>query len=297
MNSAQQIKIGFIGFGEVASCFSEALVRNGAEVYAFDSKVLNEGGVELLQARSRVHGIEFCDLPRLVSSVDIILSTVTSASAVGAARSCLPYLDKRHTYVDLNSTSPAIKREISEIVMPTGASFLEGAILGAVRVFGAQTRVLLGGRTVHAFTALLQQYGIGAEALSEDIGRASSLKFLRSTFSKSCEAILLETLMAAELAGLRDEVWSEIVLTFAGRGFQAVAEAWITTHPDAHRRRLREIGEVVEQIREYGLTPIMTDSAYRFFERSEGISFVATPRSVAGVVRSMARQLKTRTPG
>src|ERR1035438_8512060 len=114
MNSAQQIKIGFIGFGEVASCFSEALVRNGAEVYAFDSKVLNEGGVELLQARSRVHGIEFCDLPRLVSSVDIILSTVTSASAVGAARSCLPYLDKRHTYVG----------SAVEMVLPPGCLYL-----------------------------------------------------------------------------------------------------------------------------------------------------------------------------
>jgi len=276
----------------VASCFSAALVHNGAEVYAFDSKLRKEGGIEVLEGRSRVGGINFCDIPRLVSGVDVVLSTVRSASAVEAARSCVPFLDRRHTYVDLNSTSPAIKREISQIVSSAGASFLEGAILGAVRVFGPQTRVLLGGPNVQVITALLQQYGIAAEALGEDIGCASTLKFLRSTFSKSCEAILLETLMAAELAGLRDEVWSEIVSTFAGKGFQAVAEAWITTHPDAHRRRLREIGEVVEQIREYGLMPIMTESAYRFFERSEGVSFVGTPRSVAEVVRSMAGQLK-----
>ena len=43
----------------------------------------------------------------------LLFSTVTSSSALDAARQTMPFLEARHTYADLNSVSPALKKKLS----------------------------------------------------------------------------------------------------------------------------------------------------------------------------------------
>jgi len=46
----------------------------------------------------------------LAAASDIILSTVTSSSALEPRVRHAPFLTPRHTYADLNSVSPALKQ-------------------------------------------------------------------------------------------------------------------------------------------------------------------------------------------
>lgn len=139
------MRLAFIGFGEVASAFSGAVAARGAEIAAYDVLCEQPGGLDRLRARATGAKVRFCGLPDALNSARYVLSTVTTSVAREAARSCVPHLQAGQTYVDLNATDPPLKLEIERIIVPSGADFVEGALLGAVGVTGAKTEILLGG--------------------------------------------------------------------------------------------------------------------------------------------------------
>src|SRR2546423_780232 len=138
-------RIGFIGFGEVASALAAALGQHGVAVLAHDVLLNQAGGLEILRTRERPGRGRFVPLAELIAESDFVLSTVTTSVASTAARNAAAHLRPGQTYLDLNATAPAIKCEMAGMVRATGADFVEGAILGAIGVTGAKTRILLGG--------------------------------------------------------------------------------------------------------------------------------------------------------
>jgi 3-hydroxyisobutyrate dehydrogenase-like beta-hydroxyacid dehydrogenase len=262
------VRVGFIGFGEVAAVFSGALGISGAEVLAYDVLVSEPGGMARLAQRTAGQRVRFVALSELVNGSDWILSTVTSGVAEAVARSAAPSLATGKSYVDLNATAPAIKQSIAGIIAPTGAHFVEGAILTAVGVTGARTRILIGDADGPASAAALARLGLNTAHYSREIGRASAFKLLRSILSKGLEALLLEFLVAGRRAGLQEDLWREVVDLFAQNGFERVAENWIRTHATAHERRHDEVVQVAEEMRALGLDPVMTAATELVFRRS-----------------------------
>ena len=293
-------RIGFIGFGEVASVFSEALRAGGAEVAAFDVLLEEPGGREALESRARDGGIRFLPLAEVVAGSDLVLSTVTTSVAVAVAESALPHLSPGAVYVDLNATAPAVKTRIAALVEPTGAAFVEGAILGAVGVTGARTRVLTGGGRGAEVAEALSARGLHFVHYSEEIGRASAFKMVRSVFSKGMEALLLEFLAAGRRAGIQADVWEEVVELFSGGAFERVAENWVRTHPGAVERRYHEMVQVSAVLREMGIDPVVTEGVERFFDRSRRIgwseAFPGKPDSLDDVVAHLEPRLGVLNP-
>lgn len=89
-------RIGFVGFGEVASVFSKVLRDHGAEVLAYD---IDEDKV-------RRGGVPFLPLVALAATADYLLSTVTTDVAEKVARDCAACLAPGKVYIDMNSTAP-----------------------------------------------------------------------------------------------------------------------------------------------------------------------------------------------
>ena len=99
-----------------------------------------------IQARAADSGTTLVESSEeLARAADILLSTVTSSSASDAARQTAPFLQPRHIYVDLNSVSPALKREIAEVIAAGGARFVEAAVMAPVLPYGHRVPMLLGG--------------------------------------------------------------------------------------------------------------------------------------------------------
>jgi 3-hydroxyisobutyrate dehydrogenase-like beta-hydroxyacid dehydrogenase len=262
-------RIAFIGFGEVASTFSRALAARGARIVAYDVLLETPGGPAKLQARASGVDVSFQDLADAVSAVSCILSTVTTSVAVQAAIDCAPHLKPGQMYVDLNATDPQTKEEIARIVAPTGAAFVEGALLGAVGVSGAKTEILLGGPHARPAEAVLAgELGLNARFYSESYGKASMFKVLRSVFSKGLEALLIEFLVAGERAGLREDLWREVTALMRAHPFEATAANWVRTHAAAHARRHHEMQQVAQVLRSLGIDPVMTAATESFFRRS-----------------------------
>ena len=115
------MNVAFIGFGEVASRFAEALQAGGAKVSAYDVLLDAPDGRRKLAERARGAAPSFLPLPDCVQRAEIVLSTVTTDVAVAAAAQCVPHLHAGQVYVDLNASSPSTKREMAALVSRTGA--------------------------------------------------------------------------------------------------------------------------------------------------------------------------------
>ena len=290
------IRAAFIGYGEVASAFSAALAARGVAVAAYDVLLEQEGGIHRLQERSAGTKVEFCTLADAVRGADYILSTVTTSVACEAARRCVPHLVAGQTYVDLNATEPGLKLEIEGIIAPSGAAFVEGAVLGAVGVTGAKTEILLGGpHGRRAEGDLAGKLGLNVRFYSEDIGRASMFKMLRSVFSKGLEALLIEFLAAGERAGIRGDLWREVTELMVNHPFEKTASNWVRSHATAHARRRHEMEQVADVLRGLGIEPVMTDATVAFFRRSGTLGlqgkFSSTPTDMDEVVRFFNERL------
>ena len=292
--------IAFVGFGEVASRFAQALKAAGAEVCAYDVLLDAPDGQRKLRERVRGDAPEFLPLAQCLDSAGIVLCTVTTDVALAAAQQCAPHLRAGQVYVDLNATSPAIKREIATVVAQQGAEFVEGAILAAVGVMGAKSQVLVCGARAGAMAATLSSLGLKFDDYGAQIGKASSFKMLRSVFSKGLEALLVECRLAGRRAGVEDDLWREIVATLDAASFEEVGGNWVRTHATAHRRRHQEMLQVAQMLRDLGVDAPMTDATVALFERSTradlGAAFPSAPANAGDVIAALDKRLAPGVP-
>lgn len=260
--------IGFIGFGEVASVFSRAMIENGAQIRVYDSLLETEKGAEVVKNRIQASGIHTSSLEELVMECDPIISTVTTQAAKDVAEECAVLLKPGQLYIDMNSTSPDAKVELGEIVQRSGADFVEGVILGAVGATDVKTRLLTAGIRGKEAAGLLNRLGLNAAFYSPDIGKAAMFKMLRGIFSKGLEALLLEVLISGKRASIDRDLWRDIVDFMEEKPFEQVASNWIQSHAVAYERRYWEVKQILETMQEIGVEPIMTSATEAVFERS-----------------------------
>lgn len=294
------VRITFIGFGEVAGVFSAALRAKGAEVAAYDVLLDQAGGLVPLQGRRGAEGVVFRPLAEALAGARYVLSSVTTDQAETAAQACAAHLAPGQVYVDLNATAPSVKHGVEGIVSAAGARFVEGAILGAVGVTGAATRILIGGRTGRETARALGDLGLNAEFYSPEVGKAAMFKMLRSIFSKGLEALVLELLVAGKRAGLEEDLWRDVTDLLERNPFEQVAANWVRTHALAHERRYHEMVEVAGVLREIGLEPIMTEGTRALFERSMSLglkeAFPEKPATMGEVIEVLERRLRELSP-
>ena len=288
---------GFLGFGEVASRFAQRLRERGARVLAYDVLLDRPGGRDALVSRAAGPPPDLLPLAELTAQADIVLSTVTTDVALSAAKNCVGLLRAGQVYVDLNATSPSVKCEAASVIAQSGADFVEGAILSAIGVAGADAKVLLCGARAAEVTASLFKLGLNVHAYGIEIGKASSFKMLRSVFSKGVEALLIECLLAGRRAGIEQALWEEIVATMDAASFDDVGGNWVRTHASAHVRRYHEMLQVADVLRELRVDAPMTAATLASFERSTRLAlkdaFPAPPASPADVIAALDARIES----
>src|SRR5947209_1071066 len=122
-------RFGLIGHGVVGSLFARLLRAHDVEVLVFDvSEARREKSFE-----------------ETIRGSDYILAVTPTHACLDAARDAAALLRPGQVYCDMASTSPAVKRELAGIISGSGATFVEGAILGAVGASLNCPAILLGG--------------------------------------------------------------------------------------------------------------------------------------------------------
>jgi 3-hydroxyisobutyrate dehydrogenase-like beta-hydroxyacid dehydrogenase len=181
--------VRMLGLGEAGGRIAADLVAAGVEVRGFDPAVASvPAGV-----------VRTDDPASAVAGGSVVLAATTAATARAAAESVLTALGPDAVYADMNTASPALKRELAAVVEESGARFADIGLLGPVRGIG--TPALASGTGAKAFAELIGPLGMPVEVVSERAGDAAEMKLLRSVFMKGMAASVMESLEAARAAG------------------------------------------------------------------------------------------------
>jgi 3-hydroxyisobutyrate dehydrogenase-like beta-hydroxyacid dehydrogenase len=247
-------RIGLVGYGEVGTIFGAELRRRGLEVFAADLRAAEPA----MRDHARASGIALVDhasaLPR---DLDLVISAVTAAAAVDAARAAVPILKPGCLYLDINSVSPATKQETGSLIEATGAGFVEAAVMSAVPPYGIAAPMLLGGAHAAAAAPRLAELGFRVTPISERIGVAAATKMCRSVIVKGLEAIVVDGFTAARRYGVEREVIAYLEEAFPGFDWEAQARYCFERMFRHGRRRGEEMREAAATLRDAGIDPAM----------------------------------------
>jgi 3-hydroxyisobutyrate dehydrogenase-like beta-hydroxyacid dehydrogenase len=248
------MKVGFLGFGEVASILSAGLMKNGAEVYTC---------VEGRSTRTRNNilksGVEtYPSYKALAENSDIIISSVVPSETIQVAEMVGKY--SSGIYVDVNNISP--KTVVNTLDKIENGKTVDAAIIGSVVKNGIDVKVIASGSFANEF-ADLNHYGMNITVVGSLNGQASGIKLLRSAYTKGVSAILFESIYHAYKMGIDREVFKYISETECP-DFIESAKSRIVSAAFHAQRRSEEMDEVVEML-SGKQDPVMAGSTKDFF--------------------------------
>lgn len=204
----RQKTIAFIGFGEAAQAFVEGWAdRPPGPVRAYDLKTDAPWTRDAMLAAYLVRTVAGCNsLAEAVAEADTIISVVDAAQALPAAIAATAHLRPGAWYFDFNSTSPANKMAAAEAVEAAGGNYVDVAVMAPVRPQLLEVPLLISAPRLDEAVAVMADLGFHPERAGGDVGRASTIKIIRSVYIKGCEALAAECLLAASAAGVEDEI-------------------------------------------------------------------------------------------
>ena len=165
-----------------------------------------------------------------------------------AAADALPGLAANAVYADLNTSAPALKRELADLV---GKRFADVALLGPVPARGIATPALASGPSAPTFADLIGPFGMPVQVVSDQAGDAAAMKLVRSVFMKGLAASAVESMRAAEAAGCADWLADEITELIGRPLLDRLLEG-----SERHAaRRMDEMEAAAELLRELGVEP------------------------------------------
>ncbi len=260
------MRVGFIGFGEAARALADQLHRPGVgPLSAFCRGARNRPPYtpEFVEEAGR-HGVTLVkSLDELAATSDLIVSAVLPTAAVEVSREVAPHLAARHLYVDVNASTPSAKREAGRLVEASGARYVDGALMGAVSLYGGAVPIYASGSGAEAFREATAPAGFQVTVVGSEAGMASVLKALRSVVTKGMASVIVEAMVAARRAGIVEEAFEAITGPMDKVAYSDFARMCITTDAIHADRRAAEMEGVIEVVRELGLEPIMTEATRR----------------------------------
>ena len=255
------LQVCLLGFGEVGQALAFDLGARGvSNLVAWD--ILFAVADSVPRRASTTQGVHVAaNVADATVDADLVISAVTAAQDVAAARSVVPHLKRNAYFLDVNSVSPGVKVEVSQIVAGAGGRYIEAAIMSPINPKRAASPMLLGGPHAAEFLPSARQLGFtSASVFSDRIGGASAAKMCRSVIIKGMEALLGESLLAARRYGVEGAVLQSLGTLLNAEDWQAQARYMISRSLIHGRRRAEEMREVARTVVEAGFEPRMSSA-------------------------------------
>lgn len=258
----QLTRIALIGFGEVGQILAQDLAGKAelavwdtafADAESIPSRALS--GHEVRQGRDAADGVR---------GAQLVISAVTAAQDLEAARSVGPGLEPGAFFLDLNSCSPGQKTASADAVHAAGGRYVEAAVMSPFPPKRIASPMLLGGPHARDFLQAADGLGLaGATAYSEVIGQAAATKLCRSVMIKGVEALLTESLLAARHYGVEQVVLDSLSDLLPLPDWNRTAQYMISRSLEHGARRAEEMREAARTVAEAGLPPTMSEAIAR----------------------------------
>ncbi|HEY6023061.1 MAG TPA: DUF1932 domain-containing protein, partial [Pseudolabrys sp.] len=256
-------RISFIGFGEAGQAIASGLRDEGIErIAAWDILFPEPAGARLKVAGEAI-GVRLANSAAdAVRDSDMIISAVTAASSLDAARSVAPHLAGNPYYLDINSVSPGRKQETAKL-LGERARYVDVAVIAPIHPARHRTPLLISGQNAAAISPLLRELDMQLTVVSDETGSAAAIKMIRSVMIKGIEALTLECFLAAERAGVLEEVTASLKNNYPTLDWAKIADYNLERMASHGERRAAEMEESAATLRELGLEPLMVESTVK----------------------------------
>ena len=260
------MKLAILGFGEAGQAIAQGLQGEsaGPDLACFDIKTLDPAQAKAITAAAdKMNVANSPNLEEALNGAEFVFSTVTAGSAMDVAKAVARVRPDLQAYFDMNSVAPSTKAQEARVLEGVGIAYIDTAIMAPIYPKLHKTPTLLAGTTAQRQAEVLTAWGMDVRVVGQDVGRASSIKMLRSVMIKGLEALTAEMGLAAEKAGVTDEVIASLNTSFPGTDWEertAYNLERMTTHGI---RRAEEMEEVVKTLEDLGINPELTSGTVR----------------------------------
>ena len=243
-----------IGFGEAGMAFA----RPGARAYDLKTDAAATRDAKFADyAASRV--IACATAAEALAGADAVMSLVTADQSLPAALGAAPLLAPGALWLDMNSVAPETKREAARAIEAVGGRHVDVAIMSPVHPARLSTPLLVAGPHAAAAAAQLAAMGFtNVRTVGNATGDASAIKMIRSVMVKGIEALTAECMLAADAAGVLDEVLASLDASEKPRPWAERADYNLDRMLVHGERRAAEMEEVVRTLAALGLSPILS---------------------------------------
>ncbi|ESQ91021.1 NAD(P)-dependent oxidoreductase [Asticcacaulis benevestitus] len=253
--------IALIGFGEVGQALAAELsVNDSLKVKVYDLKLFDNRSV-CAHAAAKADIMRCRSASEAAKGADLIISAVTAAQTVVAAKSVVLGLEAGAWFLDLNSASPEAKIAAAGVIEAATGRYVEASVMSPIEPKRLASPVLLGGPHAEMFASLIGGLGFtDAIYYSDRLGKTAAAKLCRSVMIKGLEALISESLLAARHYGVEDTVLASLNNLFPHPDWEGYARYMISRTLEHGARRSEEMREAAKTVAEAGITPWMSDA-------------------------------------
>ena len=248
--------VAILGLGEAGSLLARDLVRGGAIVRGWDPDLHGDLS-EIPIAAS------FADAVR---GADVVISVNWATVAADVAREARDLVTPATIFADHNTAGPALKEELAAILAPSGARFVDVAMMAPVPPLGMRVGMFLAGAGAEELAAFYNRFGTPTTVVGTKAGEANARKLTRSVFFKGMSSAVWEALEAARAVGVEDWLRRDISATFANAGETFIDRLVDGTAKHAVRRA-HEMRDAEAMLRELGTSTTMATATAESLER------------------------------
>lgn len=242
----------WIGFGEAGSTFAAGMTDPG---FAFD--VRDDAEMRAVMAAAGV--TRAVSTAEAAKRAEMILSLVTADQALVAAEAAARTRLDGAFYCDMNSVAPDTKCAAAAAIAAAGGRYVDVAVMAPVRPKGLAVPLLVSGPDAPAAATALRQLGFASVRIAGNrVGAASAVKMVRSVMIKGIEALSAECAIAADAAGVLDEVIASLDASWPGADWTGRFDYNLDRMLHHGLRRAAEMDEAVKTLDALGTGSAMS---------------------------------------
>ena len=257
------LKIGFVGFGEVSSCFAKGFFdTEDVALFAFDTDV------QKAKALSASMGgiVKVADsLQELLSYTKNIIVAVPSRYNVSCFDAIFQTKVKGLLLMDFSSSLPDIKRDVAKKATDNLCKYVDVAVMGSVPKLLHRTPLYISGPNCEDMKTFFKDTSMSIQVKGDAVGTASTIKLCRSVYMKGLAALLLETQSVCDSFGVTEDVYKSIADNLDNQPFLQYSERLINGAIKHSVRQRDEVEECLQMMDTKSLDAKMTKSTLSIF--------------------------------
>lgn len=255
----QDIRLGFLGFGEVGYYYGKGLTAAGVRgILAYSRSGAAAGPDDPIRRKAAEAGVELVASAKdIAKRCNVIIAMTPGKASLKALKTVRSSLKNMPLYVDVSSGSIKDMEQAGRL-LEGRADFVDAAIMGPVPPAGITVPLVAAGPNAGRFADLFNQLGMKIKVVSDRPGAASAMKLIRSVTTKGVAAALLESLEAAYRHGILEAAIDDIATSFNAVPFEKTMKRYVCGTTVHAGRRIGEMSEVLALLKQLGAPNRMT---------------------------------------